>query len=253
MPRSVRFISLVALVLCALPADAQVLTCLPASATPVIQSVGGTPVVPGPAIEKSVERTHVSPVLVPRGTASGTPVIDDGYDGTLASMTCCTITVPDVFGGKVLDDLDAQVIVNTTWVGDVTIKIASPDGTVVTILNRPGSAVPDDGTDSPFVDSSDWIGDVITFNDESGGPSAEAMGANLPGNGLICTNDGICSFVPAPDTASGGGLSDFYGMDPAGDWRVCVGDGAIGEPTFFHSASLVPRRIYVELQSFTIE
>ena len=57
--------------------------------------------------------------------------------------------------------------------------------------------------------------------------SAEDMGLGLAGtDDVICQDDGICTFAPAPGSGPGTDLSDFVGEDVAGDWMLCVGDSA---------------------------
>lgn len=52
--------------------------------------------------------------------------------------------------GRPVDDVALEIGVEHTWVGDLTIKVVSPTGTVVTAMNRPGAAVADDGTAPRF-------------------------------------------------------------------------------------------------------
>ncbi|MEM7583364.1 MAG: C25 family cysteine peptidase [Acidobacteriota bacterium] len=167
---------------------------------------------------------------------------DDAYDGSLGSMACCTITVPpgDFGPTPATTDVDVEVTVGGhTFVGDLTIKVQSPTSDLLAVLNRPGSAVADDGSGGGG-DSSDWTGDLLTFDDDGGDPSAETLGSTIGAGTSVCSGDGICAYTPAPDTA--GGLTDlagFDGADPRGDWTVCVGDGAGGDTGTFVGASVV--------------
>ncbi len=168
---------------------------------------------------------------------SGAAVTDGGYDGTLGSMGCTTINVPTgPFGATpAITDLDLQISVNQTWVGDLTIKVVNPGGEVLTVLNRPGSPAPDDGTDQPYGNPSVWNGDILTFDD------AAARSAELVGSigTTVCSIDGFCDYFPAPGTASGlSNLAGYNSGDPRGDWQVCLGDSAGGDAPTFNSAAL---------------
>ena len=92
-----------------------------------------------------------TPTPTPPGSFcfSGTPVTipDNAYNGTLSSMVSATIPVSTV--GTLTNVQVHSVGISHTWVGDLTIKLQSPTGTIITMLNRPGSTVPDDGTDAP--------------------------------------------------------------------------------------------------------
>ncbi len=153
---------------------------------------------------------------------------DGGYDGTLASMACRTITRG---GGGTVQDASVTVAIEHTWVGDLTIKLVSPANTVATVLSRPGSAEPsDDGADGmgiPVGDSSNLaLTSPITFSTTNGVVDAESMGAGISGAEAVCADDGECLFIPNPDSAAdSGNLTDlFAGEDPTGDWQLCVGD-----------------------------
>ena len=160
------------------------------------------------------------------GRQACTTVPDDAYDGTIGSMTCQTINVADP---GLIDDVDVVLGVNHSWVGDMTVKVVSPAGTVVTVMSRPGFAEPaDDGTlccgdSSNIVDTS-----PVTF-DDSAAVSAEDMGSTIAGGFFVCQDDGICNYSSFPDTGPGTNLDDFDGEPAAGDWMVCVGDGAGGD------------------------
>lgn len=166
---------------------------------------------------------------------------DDDYDGSLASMTCCNIVVPDDFYGAspTITDLDIDVSLVHTWVGDLTIKLVSPSNSVLTLLNRPGSTAADDGTDAPNGDSSEWDGAVITFDDDNGDPTAEDMGNTIADAESVCTDDGVCAHVPAPDGAAGlTNMAGFDGEDPRGTWQLCAADSAGGDVGTLEVATL---------------
>ncbi len=153
------------------------------------------------------------------------PIPDDGYDGTLASMACVSFSG---FNG-VVTDMSATLAIDHTWVGDLVIKVVAPDNTVLTLMSRPGLAeTADDGTGC-CGDSSDLsAGAPINFANGAA-TSAEDMGSTITGSQVVCTDDGLCDYAPAPDTGPGTDFSDFIGMDAAGTWQLCVGDAGGGD------------------------
>ncbi|MDX2437166.1 MAG: C25 family cysteine peptidase [Acidobacteriota bacterium] len=171
----------------------------------------------------------------------GLAIPDNGYNGSQASMACCPLTVPagDFGASPLITDLNIDVSATHTYVGDLTIKVFGPGAQFLALLNRPGSTAPDDGTDTPYGDSSNWSGSLITFDDQGGGPSAEIMGSTITGAQSICIADGICGHVPAPDTAPGLlNLAGFNGTDPRGPWSLCMGDSAGGDTGTFTAGTL---------------
>jgi len=174
---------------------------------------------------ESENYTHVDGKIV---------IPDNGYDGTLGSMVCIDVTGE----AGTISDLDVQVAISHTWVGDLVIKLVSPTGDILTLLSRPGLSEPaDDGTDCCGDSSNLDMGSPLTFDDDAA-VSAEDMGAGLDGSGVICQDDGECTFAPAPDTGPGTNLAQFNGQDGAGTWQVCVGDSGGGDTGDFDSATL---------------
>jgi subtilisin-like proprotein convertase family protein len=152
------------------------------------------------------------------------PIPDDAYNGTLASMVSATVTIPTV--GTVTNIQVTNLAISHTWVGDLTIKLKSPSGTIVTLLNRPGSTAPDDGTDAPAGDSSNISpASPIGFVDASA-DSAELMGNTIVDTQAVCQDDARCSYAPAADTAPAGNLATFNGESATGDWIVYIADSA---------------------------
>ncbi len=159
----------------------------------------------------------------PDGTCTAIP--DDAYDGSLASMACLTVPGVDLL----VTDVNVDLSLNHTWIGDLTIKVVSPQGTVVTLQSRADFAEPaDDGTGC-CGDSSDLIEtSPFTFDDDAT-DSAEAMGTTIGGTEFACQDDAICDYFPFPDTGPGVNLADFNDERGNGDWLVCVGDSATGD------------------------
>jgi len=182
------------------------------------------------------------------------PITDDGYDGTLGSMACRTITASDWGAGTTITDLNVVVEAVHTWVGDLTIKVQSPATTVSTLMSRPGYAEPADDGGGCCGDSSNWNGDAITFDDQdAGGVSAEDMGITIGSTENVCADDGVCGHIPFPDMGPGTNLSDFDTEDLAGAWLVCAGDSGGGDLGELVNATLTFGAVPVELQSFSVE
>lgn len=171
-------------------------------------------------------------IYVPDGTCTAIP--DDAYDGSLASMACVTVPGTNQF----IEDISVDISMNHTWIGDLAIKVVSPKGTVSTLQSRAGFAEPaEDGTGC-CGDSSDLVEtSPFTFDDDAV-DSAEDMGSTLLGTEFACQDDGICSYFPVPDSGPGFDLSDFNRESALGDWMVCVGDAAAGDPGEFCSANV---------------
>ncbi len=183
---------------------------------------------------------------------AGGPIPDDGYDGTLGSMACATL---DNSSGTVVfvNEVSLNLSIVHTFVGDLTAKIMSPEGTILTVFSRPGlPASPDDGTgccgDSSNLDNTAllWV--------NGGSVDSELMGGTIDTDMSVCTDDGECDFFPNPDGGPGTNLDDFEGESAIGIWLVCVGDGAGADTGDFNNAALtIQGNIPVELVSFDAE
>jgi subtilisin-like proprotein convertase family protein len=162
--------------------------------------------------------------FVPGG--GGIPIPDNGYDGTLGSMACITTTV----GAGTVTGVDVDLAVDHTWIGDLTVKVASPMGTIVTLMSRPGfDDTADDGTGC-CGDSSNMVNTSPINYADANTFDAEQMGATIDGASFVCQDDGECDFFPNPGSGPGINLADFNGEAAAGDWQVCVGDSVGADP-----------------------
>lgn len=163
----------------------------------------------------------------------------DTYDGSVVMdsnvMAFDTITVPvsDPARGPILD-VDVKVWIDHEYVQDLTIKLVGPDGTQLTLVQRPGFTVAD-----TYTDGSGGGGNLvrmdsqipITFDDEDGGvgnPTAESMGDGLAA-GAAVGSTGPTVFKPAPDQADDGIATDlllarYNGKLAEGDWDLYVVD-----------------------------
>jgi subtilisin-like proprotein convertase family protein len=131
-----------------------------------------------------------------------------GVTDTLVVATTGTIT-----------DLDLQVTINHTWVGDLYVALTHVDtGKVVTVMDRPGVPAVSFGCGGDSV--------AATLDDES-----------------ATSVEGVCA--PASPTISGTfrpnvALSGFDGDDVSGTWRLKVVDSAGSDVGTFVSWCFAP-------------
>ena len=127
-----------------------------------------------------------------------------------------------------ISDLEVEVAIDHTWVGDLIITLEGPDGTIITLMDRPGR----DG--AGFGDSSNLSPSFpIRFVD---GAALAAEDAGIP-----CENDdviGVACDVPPiydPDESL---LAAFAGDEIFGNWRLQITDNAGGDTGTFVSWTL---------------
>ena len=164
----------------------------------------------------SFSATPTTPLAIPDGS----------YSGAQSSMACVPIVTPAT--GVITSVNSVQVTAVHTWVGDLTFKLVSPSGTVVTLMSIPGSLeTADDGTGTSSESSNLAAANPITFV-PTATVSAEAMGSTIDTAGTVCApipgGDGICSFIPNAGSAAAGTLGSFTGQAPTGTWQFCAGD-----------------------------
>jgi subtilisin-like proprotein convertase family protein len=166
---------------------------------------------------------------VTTGPGFGQAIPDNGYNGTIPypSMTCFPFTFLDT-GLNTVAGVSFDIGVTHGWIGDLTIKLLSPAGTVTTVLNRPGYVIPDDGTGTLGEASNLVASSVITFRD-GGATDAELMGSTISPSQAVCQDDGLCDYAPNADSATPGVLADLHGESVLGDWQLCFGDSGAGE------------------------
>lgn len=111
------------------------------------------------------------------------------------TFVCDTFNVTD---SAILEDVDIDVQVTHTFLGDLIINVEH-NGTTVELFNRAC------GTQDNM--------DVIF--DEDGDPATPC--GDLPNGPRVPSSDSI---------AGGAGLAAFNGMDKQGDWTICISDNA---------------------------
>ncbi|MFQ5415352.1 MAG: S8 family serine peptidase, partial [Phycisphaerae bacterium] len=139
-------------------------------------------------------------VSIPDGGGAGNPATD-------------TITVPD---SVTIGDVDVDLTITHTWVGDVTVTV-SHLGTTVTVLDRPG--VPG----STFGCSLNNFSGIVLDDEGTGGAIEDQCVTNLSS---------------PPNYTPNSPLSAFDGMDSAGVWTITVYDSATPDPGTLNTWSL---------------
>ena len=168
---------------------------------------------------------------------------DNGYNGTLGSMASVTIDTSSLPVGSTVDDVTISIDLAHTFIGDLTIKLESPSGSVLGIVSRPGAVeTADDGNDAAsFGENSNWGGSIL-FSD-AGPVSAEQMGkvpADLTTLDTVCVTNGQCHYSPAPGSIATppSTFAGFDGQNARGNWRLYVGDSAAADTGTFRSVTL---------------
>jgi uncharacterized repeat protein (TIGR01451 family) len=175
---------------------------------------------------------------------------DDGYIGILdgndgfgtdAGMVCNNIdTSGTIPAGRTVKDVTVELAASHTWVGDLTFKLRSPDGSILGLMSRPGHNEPtDDGTASVYESSDLLTTHPIRFTDAETVNDAENMGGTIGAAGVICRDDGQCQFFPNPGSVAGlTNLAGFAGENASGNWTLCIGDSGPGDIGTFQSWTL---------------
>lgn len=160
---------------------------------------------------------------------------DNGYDGTLGSMLSSTVSTTALIpAGHVAVFVSLDLGIDHTWVGELTVKLRSPTGNLLTVLERPAgdaaNPLGDDGTGSGG-DNSDVLSLVPLGFGDNHSFSAESAGQGIGTDGAVCFNDSRCAFRPTPDRASGprSFAEAFSGQQARGDWTLYVGDSVGGD------------------------
>jgi cysteine-rich repeat protein len=115
--------------------------------------------------------TLIQPQVVSVGPNLGIGIPDGSYDGSLDSMGCATVQVDDA-GYDQLQSVQVTVAIDHVFLGDLIIKVQSPDGTITTLMNRPGLDEPEDKAYEPNGDDSNLESSApITFQDGAPTPA----------------------------------------------------------------------------------
>jgi subtilisin-like proprotein convertase family protein len=191
------------------------------------------------------------PVEAARGAAvsfvanPNLPIPDNAYDGSLASMACSTIDTSSLPAGSTASNVRIEVAQSHTWIGDLTIKLQSPDSSILGVLSRPLFAEVGDNGTGCCGDSSNLLPEFpLTYRD--GVPSdkdAELMGNGIGTDGVVCRDQegGVneCNYFPNPGSVVGhANFAGFNGESAGGNWTLCIGDSEGGDIGTFASWTL---------------
>jgi len=181
--------------------------------------------------------TKIQPQIVSASNLPLTVPDDESYDGTIEQMVCAELMVPDA-GYASIQDVSVTFGIDHAWLGDLVIKLVSPDDVVVTLMSRPGLDEPTDTSNESNGDSSNLAASgAITF-DGANTAIAEQMGSGLGDNETACVDDALCDYLPNSGAAQPGGLMTFDAYSPVGLWRLCFADGDDGDAGTVHTAHI---------------
>lgn len=178
----------------------------------------------------------VDPVMQGTTPASPVAITDNGYDGTIASMTCLDVVIPEGTRGYVNNTaFSVQLTMDHTFVGDLVLKLVAPSGHVSTLMHRPGLTSPMDNGDLSGGNGADLVSThPVTFARGIGGFMSEALGTNLTAAQAPCRDNIYCNYVGVSTV----GPDEIQREPVAGTWRVCVGDAASGDTGTVTSVAL---------------
>jgi uncharacterized repeat protein (TIGR01451 family) len=108
-----------------------------------------------------------------------------------------------------ITNVEVQVNATHTWVGDVTLTLTSPGGTVVTLLDRPGVPAGTFGCNNENIN--------VRFADGQPDPEGVCGAADAPWP--------VTDASPVPGDA----MADFNGEDANGAWTLTAFDAAGGD------------------------
>ena len=159
---------------------------------------------------------------------------DDKYNGKVDSMLCVDLDVGDT-GLNFVDGVRLTVGMDHTFVGDITIKVISPDATLLTALGRPGPEpmpIPDNGVQCCGDDSNLAIANPFLLNNKAIA-NGKDMGKGITNAQVICKDENPkinpCEFKPYKGGGPGTDFNDFKGKAANGTWKVCFGDSGKGD------------------------
>ncbi len=99
---------------------------------------------------------------------SSTPIPDNGVEISIPIF----IDAPE---NEVVDSISLDLMMTHEWVGDLIVQLRSPNGTIITLLDRPG--LPSSGFPGPFGCGGRDI--ACTFTDTAGTPAESICSTTL--------------------------------------------------------------------------
>ena len=207
-------------------------TVFPGQTVNVTVEIDATALVAGAVSFGELQLTEADPAPDSFTINPSVAITDAGYSSPTAGttgMVCEDIVVSGLANAPYLASLDVSMSHND-WLADLTLKLANPNGDLLTILNQSSA-----GT-GVTLDA----GIPISFFDGAGA-SADTLGSDggAFGGDPACTLD-PCEFFPFPNAEATppGSFADLSVGDPNGTWQICVGDSAVGDTGVLESATL---------------
>ncbi|MFU8832973.1 MAG: hypothetical protein ACNA7J_12585, partial [Wenzhouxiangella sp.] len=173
-------------------------------------------------------------------TSTPSASIPDGeFDGSLASMVCDIIDASSIPAESTIADVEIGVAIDHTWIGDLVIKLQTPDESILGVLSRPGLDEFGDGGGCCGTGATISSAFPVSFFDTAPN-DAEEMGVDLDNGEVVCADDGLCDYFPNPDSIAQppSNFADLAGGDASGDWVLCIGDSAFEDFGVFESWTL---------------
>ena len=148
--------------------------------------------------------------LMAVGTANGS-TFSGSFDNTVpeANATGVSSTISIADAGSITN-INIQVSIDHPWIGDLAMFLVAPDGTSITLLDRPGLQA---GVGLGFCCGSGADLESITFSDAAS----------------LAAEDIVSSFDLNPIASPTDALSNLTGFSLAGDWTLTIADYAQGQ------------------------
>jgi hypothetical protein len=151
------------------------------------------------------------------------PIADGSGSATPGPPAFALLVVPPAPPGLVIADVDIDFVIEHTWQGDLSIAVMHPDGTMVTLVDRPGVPA------SLFGFSADHYGSPTSkFISDDEAPAVYDMPA-VASPGIPAVGG---AWIPESPLAA------LDGKPIDGLWKLVVIDWAGGDTGFIHNFSL---------------
>ncbi len=133
-------------------------------------------------------------------TQPNTPIPDNGTE----------VSIPIFYiadDNEVVESIEVDLTMSHEWVGDLLIRLRAPDGTVITLLDRPG--IPSTGFPGPFGCGGRDI--ACSFSDS----------ASIPAESVCSTTQTPVISGPVIPSMP---METFVGLPAAGFWQLLISD-----------------------------
>jgi subtilisin-like proprotein convertase family protein len=178
-----------------------------------------------PATQTPTPTPTAVPVCAPVVVSPNASITDNNPAGQCFNL-------PVTYVG-IVNGVQVKIAASHTYISDLKMKLRSPSGTQLTLLNRPGFPA------TTYGDNSDLLASFpIEF--AAAGTNAEDMGKLLSSTRVVCRDDGQCVFVPNPDGDAGSvaNFGGFAGQQAQGTWQFCISDHYRNDVGTLQSVSL---------------